>query len=361
MQETLNDPASRRFCGTLRQCRNGRRLARTQTALQVGLRAARAVLGAGALLLAACRCTRGVDPFATDEILLDVPGRDVGGFAVAPDGAMFVAAMGTLFRASMNDPNHWDSVAAPQPVLMDVAPISAQHALVQYAPAGDILDWRADLGWSRFATPADTPQTSSGWTPRIARIRAFGPRLAYAVGEGALVMRYDGAVWSTVPRSGATPPSEDLWSVDVDGDQLVVAADRTRAYDSAAGWREIPRAAGANAGCRAYVVVKRADTLTIAGWDTMPCFWRAIAGRWARLPGTVPPFGNYMSRGAPQPGGSILVWSYAGDLVRIDARGLHNYLLPTFSRFAGAALRGGFLFYAGTREGHVVVSRRRLE
>jgi hypothetical protein len=90
--------------------------------------------------------------------------------------------------------------------------------------------------WSEVPLPAGTPLLN--W------VFGFSSSLAYAVGEGGTILRYDGADWQTE----STTVTEDLWGVwGASPDELWAVGGRGRAAGQATllrrdaqGWRAVP-------------------------------------------------------------------------------------------------------------------------
>jgi hypothetical protein len=319
----------------------------------------------GALLLslafgAGCRSPAAANSLGEWEQLLHRPGVRIPAFDVAPDGTLFIATPGAIFRAEPNRPDEWSLVTNTDRFVVELHAVSRDRvfAFVRY---GEVYRWAADSGWGPVGEISDSLVLVDGGTRRAFLLDWWIPEGAneiYLAGQAGLVLRYDGSEWTRMPSEGL--PSIDWTQIDGDASKIVVAGEEIweREDDT---WHRIPGSATDSLQCGPLAVVVRPTDVIIAGhWIALaPCLMRFQSGTWRTIGDGLRDFRDRPFWGDLQSDGSALIWSTSGDVARVMEMTATLYPMPYFSAFSGAALHEGYLYFAGTLDGDGIVGRIR--
>lgn len=291
--------------------------------------------------------------------LLHLPAEPIEAFDVAPDGTLFIATADALFRALPERPDNWSLVAHADrfAVLLHAISRDRVFALVRY---GEVYQWSNETGWSNLGEIPDSlvlvdgrvrwPFVRDWWIANASDI--------YLAGRAGIILHYDGEVWTRLPSDGLPPL--DWTQIDGDASRIVVAGAETWQREGG-GWQRLPGSATDTLRCGPLALVVRPRDLVLAGaWIALaPCLRRFESGTWRAMGDDLRGFRDRPFGGELQSDGSALIWSSAGDVARIEDTGVTVYASPRLFGFNGAALHGGYVYFAGTMDGDGVVGRIR--
>lgn len=307
----------------------------------------------------ACRSPASANPLGDWERLLHLPGDPIQAFDVAPDGTLFIATSDALFRALPERPDSWALVAHTDRFAVELHAVSRDRvfALVRY---GDVYRWSNETGWSSVGDIPDSlvlvdgqvrwPFVRDWWIPNASEI--------YLAGRAGIILHYDGEAWTRVPSDGL--PLMDWTQIDGDASRMVVAGAETWLREGDA-WQRLPGSAMDTLQCGPAALVVRPTDLILGGsWIAeAPCLRRFESGKWGVLGDDLRDFRDHPFGGELQADGSALIWSFAGDVARVGDTVVTVYLSPRLFDFSGAALHGGYVYFAGTMDGDGIVGRIR--
>lgn len=307
----------------------------------------------------ACRSPASANTVGEWERLLHLPGEPIFAFDVAPDGTLFTATPDALFRALPERPDSWSLIAHTDRVAVLLHAVSRDRvfALVRY---GDVYQWSNESGWSNVGEIPDSlvlvhgevrwPFVRDWWIPNASEI--------YLAGKAGIILHYDGEVWTRVPSDGFPPL--DWTQIDGDASKMIVAGAEIWQREGGA-WQRLPGSATDTLRCGPSALVVRPTDLIIGGsWILeAPCLMRFASGTWRAIGDELRDFRDHPFGGELQADGSAVIWSFAGDVARVGDTVVTVYPSPRLFGFSGAALHGGYVYFAGTMGGNGVVGRIR--
>lgn len=316
----------------------------------------------GFLAISACRSMSPVEPTYVElqdaHELLRLPGSRVTALVASSDGALFVAAPGTIYMRHLDGEGAWDSVSVPARLVLDMYASSADKLWI-VDDFGRLQAWTPTAGWIEVPLPMAPVGAISPDCPPIT-LWGRGDQHVIAVGYCDRVHAFDGLNWSV-----DSTPLRDLISDPTryyEANHHAVAGNHQRTFlggihvlysDSGGPWRIIDEESETTS-CTASGLAWSGQKL-FAGGGPIPCVksydgrtWRVVASR-------VEGFRDEIHRGRSQPDGAGLFWSYTGEIAEIRCERLRTYILPPFSEFSGAASVDCKLVVGGSRDGAGVV------
>lgn len=340
------------------------------------VRLTRVLLLVCALISAACgdEATRVVD--SPDlEVLGRLDGSMPSAITASPGGTLYVSLGTTLYRLQDDggEPRlHPLAALGAVPTVLHAPADEDVFFLVQASP--EIGRWRPGRGVESMPHPLRDSAFVNGDRPdRINLMDLWGPSPAeaYAVGDHAAILRFDGERWSLeanplVPLAGRGAPDvyrSYLWSVGGGPDGVQAAGMLDVLSRGGGGWSgaRLPRtdstaswvlALGSRKG--AYLVGRDGRT------REQMLFHRPAGGRWARLSGALKAVRHEALRGRGQPDGSVVFWTPGGEVVRLVGERVTVYRRLELAMVAGAAVRGKHLYVVGASRASTVILRLNL-
>jgi hypothetical protein len=337
-----------------------------------------------ALLACAAQGCAGPDAPAYDwQVVFRVAPNSAMDFTASPDGALFLAGGGGVFRRlpdgcgaadrsdAASEEGCWQRVAVtPEPIVRIYAPSRDE---VFALPRSNVL-----YHWAAPGTAMDTMRLPLGDSiivdghyrraPFVLDLGGTSGRDVYAVGEDGAIQRFDGNRWTLepnplVPRPGAHMNfyRDDFFSVGVAGGAVYAGA-MDVLVRRAGGWMLIPRpepAPGDSA--TVHAIVEAGGKLVVGGGTGMRAYLaRFEGGRWRDLSPRLHAFRDVVSGGLSQPDGSAVVWARTGELAVVRGSGVRVTRVSPLRTLYGAALLNGHLYAGGIAGDEYVVVRGRV-
>jgi hypothetical protein len=296
------------------------------------------------------------------------------GFIAAPDGTLFVAAGGSLYRrlpegcADRLERECWKVVAkTPEPILRLYAP--SRDVVFALPRSNVIYQWEERTGaMQAHAMPvADSVLRDGHYARSITVYDLWGTSATnvYAVGELGIIQHFDGERWALepnplVPAPGPRPPDafrRDLWAVGVAGGQLFAAGPQIVRHTES-GWVIHPRPGAMDADAVITAIAGADGRLTVGGTQKgKPFLARQSGGVWEDLSPRLTGFREMVFAGRGLPDGSALFWDPFGAVALVSRGSMEMVHVPLLSRLYAAQVVGDRMYAAGVMKGKYVVLR----
>jgi hypothetical protein len=323
----------------------------------------------------ACRTPTRLDvdaPQTAWEVLFRPPTSPVYGISASPDGGIFSGGGGRVYRAIPDDDyKTWSLIGDSTWRVLDVFAFSRSSVALKTAQNVTFIN-ETQSGWKALPTviPPSVIQTPYG-APILFDVWGRSMNDVFAVGTFGTILHFDGQEWKreinpldTVAMDGTTRSQSTVGGVGGVGLQTF-AAGYVSLERVGGQWRAIDRPEAHLGGCKSRAVAAAqlgsdgATQVVFGGGDFVPvspCMWSTANGS---IPLKAPQayVGDAFIQGKGQADGSLLLWTYGGDVAEIvDNRISHIYRLK-LQGFAGAVAVGKYLYFGGVSGDEPIIAR----
>lgn len=325
-----------------------------------------------ALPFAGCR---GENPHVVEDpgvqVLHRVDGSANSTITASPQGRLYLSIGTTLYRLEDGREPRLHALAelGEIPIVLHAPAEDEVFFLTQSGP--EIRRWRPGHQVESMPSPVrDSVFADGHFIDHINLLDLWGPGPdeVYAVGDYAVILRYDGRQWSLEPNplvqyagGGAARDvyRSYLWSVGGDA-RTVHAAGVLDVLSRENGRWSTLRVPNADSTTWALALGSAKGSYLVgraAGSREQVLFHRPAGGGWSRLAGLLRPLRHEALRGRGQPDGSVVFWTPGGEIVRLVGERATIFTGLGLGWVNGAAVSGTHLYVIGSQGTSSVILR----